>query len=93
MSTGWHRLQPGVPQLAMAWLTNVFDVPSLRLDCFLLALACEEYKAMRAAFAACFSALLASDRADLDFLPIAVFPCQNYLVKRARASAFTSCAL
>ena len=74
ISSGWHRLQPGFPQLAMAWLINVFAVPSLRLDCFLLALACDAYKAVRAALAACLSALLASDRADLDFLPIVVFP-------------------
>jgi len=63
----------------MAWLIYDFDVPSLRLDCFLLALACEEYKAMRAALAACFSALLASDRADLDFLPIVIVAFQELL--------------
>ena len=89
----------------MAWLMNDFAVPSLLLFCFLLDLACEAYKAVRAAFAACLSALLASDRADLDFLPIVVFPfsfrfrsrlttdeSNDYLIKRARASAFTSCA-
>jgi hypothetical protein len=29
---------------------------------------------VRAALAACLSAFLASDRADLDFLPIVIFP-------------------
>jgi hypothetical protein len=72
--SGWHRLQPGFPQLAIACLANDFAVPSPRLTCFLLDLDCEAYKAVRAALAACFSALLASDRADLDFLPIVVFP-------------------
>jgi hypothetical protein len=85
ISSGWHRLQPGFPQLAIAWLVNDFDVPSPRLICFLLDLDCEVYKAVRAALAACFSALLASDRADLDFLPIVVFPFSrtaNYFFAR-----------
>ena len=89
----------------MAWLVNDFAVPSPLLFCLLLDLACEAYKAVRAAFAACRSARLASDRADLDFLPIVVFPFRfwfrsrsttdesnNYLMNRARASAFASCA-
>ena len=79
ISSGWHRLQPGFPQLAIAWLVNDFAVPSLRPICFLLDLACEAYKALRAALAACRSALLASDRADLDFLPIVVFPFRFWL--------------
>jgi hypothetical protein len=74
INSGWHRLQPGFPQLEIACLMNDFAVPSLLLICFLLDLACEAYKALRAALAACLSALLASDRADLDFLPILVFP-------------------
>jgi hypothetical protein len=74
ISSGWHRLQPGFPQLEIACLVDDFAVPSPRLICFLLDLACEAYKAVRAALAACLSALLASDRADLDFLPIVVFP-------------------
>lgn len=60
--------------MAMACLTNDFAVPSLRLDCLLLDCDCEAYKAVRAALAACLSAFLASDRADLDFLPIVIFP-------------------
>jgi hypothetical protein len=76
ISSGWHRLQPGFPQLEIAWLVNDFAVPSPRLICFLLDLACEAYKAVRAALAACLSALLASDRADLDFLPISGIPFQ-----------------
>jgi hypothetical protein len=74
ISNGWHRLQPGFPQLAIAWLVNDFAVPSPWCFCLLLDLACEAYKALRAALAACLSALLASDRADLDFLPIVVSP-------------------
>ena len=67
-------MQPGFPQLEIAWLVNDFAVPSPLLVCLLLDLACEAYKAVRAALAACLSALLASARADLDFLPIEVFP-------------------
>ena len=67
-------MQPGFPQLEIAWLVNDFAVPSLLLVCLLLDLACEAYKAVRAALAACLSARLASARADLDFLPIVVFP-------------------
>jgi hypothetical protein len=92
ISCGWHRLQPGFPQLEIAWLVDDFAVPSLRPSGLLLAFACEAYKAVRAAFAACLSAFLASDRADLDFLPIVVFLSSNYRMKRARASARTSCA-
>lgn len=82
-SSGLHRLQPGFPQLAMAWLVNDFAVPSLLFVCLLLALACEAYNAARAALAACFSALFASDRADLDFLPIVVFSFRFWIRLRS----------
>ena len=72
-------MQPGFPQLEIAWLVYDFAVPSLLLVCLLLALACEAYKAVRAALAACLSALLASDRADLDFLPIVIVAFQELL--------------